>query len=198
MPLADAAPTLDPADVFENFYSLTQVPRQSHHEELVRDFLVQFGGGLGLETRVDAVGNVLIRRPAAPGMENQAGVVLQAHMDMVPQKAPESTHDFLIDPIQAFVDGDWIVTDGTTLGADNGIGLALAQRAAREGMRLVLADIDEAKLAEAAKALPVAAEALCTRRVDVSREEDVAGDFARSPDLITSGWVAKTKPKTLF
>lgn len=126
VPLGDAVATMDPQDVWQNFYDLTQVPRPSHHEEQVRDFLVQFGQGLGLETIVDDVGNVLIRKPASPGLENRHGVILQAHMDMVPQKAPDSDHDFLTDPIDAYVDGEWVVADGTTLGADDGIGVAIA------------------------------------------------------------------------
>ncbi len=84
VPLKDAVATMDPQDVWQNFYELTQIPRPSHHEEQVRDFLVQFGQDLGLETIVDDVGNVLIRKPAAPGFENLEGVILQAHMDMVP------------------------------------------------------------------------------------------------------------------
>ena len=126
VPLKDALGTLEPLDVWQNFYSLTQIPRPSHHEEQVRDFLVQFGQGLGLETIVDDVGNVLIRKPASPGMENRHGVILQAHMDMVPQKTPESTHDFVTDPIDAYVEGEWVVADGTTLGADDGSGVAIA------------------------------------------------------------------------
>ncbi len=116
---------MDPQDVWQNFYDLTQIPRPSHHEEQVRDFLAQFGKGLGLETIVDDVGNVIIRKPASPGMENRHGVVLQAHMDMVPQPA-DGTHDFLTDPIDAYVDGDWVTADGTTLGADDGSGVAIA------------------------------------------------------------------------
>ncbi len=129
VPLKDAVATMDPQDVWQNFYELTQIPRPSHHEEQVRDFLVQFGQDLGLETIVDDVGNVLIRKPAAPGLENLEGVILQAHMDMVPQKTPDSTHDFLTDPIDAYVDGDWVVADETTLGADDGIGVAIAMAA---------------------------------------------------------------------
>lgn len=126
VPLGDAVATMDPQEVWQNFYDLTQIPRPSHHEEQVRDFLVQFGQGLGLETLVDDVGNVLIRKPARPGLENRHGVILQAHMDMVPQKTPDSDHDFLTDPIDAYVDGEWVVADGTTLGADDGIGVAIA------------------------------------------------------------------------
>ena len=85
VPLEDAVATMDPQDVWQNFYQLTQIPRPSHHEEQVRDFLAQFGKDLGLETIVDDVGNVLIRKPASPGMEKRHGVILQAHMDMVPR-----------------------------------------------------------------------------------------------------------------
>ena len=116
---------MDPQDVWQNFYQLTQIPRPSHHEEQVRDFLVQFGKGLGLETIVDDVGNVLIRKPASPGMENRHGVILQAHMDMVAQPL-DGTHDFLTEPIDAYVEGDWVMADGTTLGADDGSGVAIA------------------------------------------------------------------------
>ena len=126
VPLKDALGTLEPQDVWQNFYDLTQIPRPSHHEEKVREFLVQFGQDLGLETIVDDVGNVLIRKPAAKGMETRQGVILQAHMDMVPQKTPESTHDFLTDPIEAYVEGEWVAADGTTLGADDGSGIAIA------------------------------------------------------------------------
>ena len=125
-PLKDALSTLEPQAVWQNFYALTQIPRPSHHEEKVRDFLVQFGHDLGLETIVDDVGNVLIRKPAAEGMEHRQGVILQAHMDMVPLKTPESTHDFLTDPIDAYIDGEWVTADGTTLGADDGSGIAIA------------------------------------------------------------------------
>jgi dipeptidase D len=126
IPLVDALDTLEPQDVWQNFYDLTQIPRPSHHEEQVRGFLVQFGQGLGLETVVDDAGNVIIRKPASPGMENRQGVILQAHMDMVPQKTPESDHDFLTDPIDAYVEGEWVMADGTTLGADDGSGVAIA------------------------------------------------------------------------
>jgi dipeptidase D len=125
VPLEDAVAGMDPQPVWQNFYDLTQVPRPSHHEEKVRDFLVQFGKGLGLETIVDGAGNVLIRKPAAKGMEDRQGVVLQAHMDMVAQPN-DGSYDFVNDPINAYVEGEWVVADGTTLGADDGIGMALA------------------------------------------------------------------------
>jgi dipeptidase D len=125
VPLKDALANLQPQDVFRNFYDITQVPRPSGQMDQIRKFLVNFGEGLGLETRVDDAGNVLIRKPASAGFENRQGVVLQAHMDMVPQKVDGKEFDFATDPIPAFVDADYIVTDGTSLGADDGIGMAL-------------------------------------------------------------------------
>lgn len=124
IPLKDALPDLVPQDVFQNFYDITQIPRPSGQMDQIREFLVEFGEGLSLETVVDEAGNVIIRKPAAAGFENRQGVVLQAHMDMVAQGG--SDYDPATDSIQAYVDGDYIVTQGTTLGADDGIGLALA------------------------------------------------------------------------
>jgi len=141
VPLGDALPTLEPQDVWRNFYALTQIPRPSGHLKQVRAYLVQFGQDLGLETSVDDAGNVLIRKPAAPGMEDRKGVILQAHMDMVPQKTPEKIHDFTADPIQAYVDGEWVRAAGTTLGADDGIGVAIAM-AALQSQTLVAGPIE--------------------------------------------------------
>lgn len=125
IPLKDALNTLNPPAVWRNFYNLTQVSRPSHHEEKVSAFLAKFGQGLGLETSVDQVGNVIIRKPATSGMENRRGVILQAHMDMVPQKTPDKVHDFERDPIEAYVEGGWVKADRTTLGGDDGIGVAI-------------------------------------------------------------------------
>ena len=125
VPLEDALGNLEPQDVFQNFYDITQIPRPSGHMDQIRDFLVKFGQGLEMETILDEAGNVLIRKPAAAGMENRQGVVLQAHMDMVPQAADGKAYDPTTDPIQAMVSGDTIVADGTTLGADHGIGMAM-------------------------------------------------------------------------
>ncbi|MCG8341473.1 MAG: aminoacyl-histidine dipeptidase [Chlorobiales bacterium] len=116
--------SLEPQEVWEHFFSLTRIPRPSGHEEKIRRFITDFGGSLGLKIVVDDVGNVIIREPATPGMENRKGVVLQAHLDMVPQKNSGTDHDFENDPINAVVDGEWVRADGTTLGADNGIGVA--------------------------------------------------------------------------
>lgn len=117
---------LKPEALWKHFYNLTQIPRPSKKEAKAVEFLKKFGEDLGLETIVDHVGNVIIRKPATPGMEDRKGVVLQGHIDMVPQKNSDKVHDFEKDPIQAFVDGDWVTADGTTLGADNGMGLAAA------------------------------------------------------------------------
>lgn len=116
---------LEPKVVWNNFYGLTQIPRPSKHEGKVIEYLYNWGKSRGLETVKDETGNIIIRVPATPGMENRRGVILQGHMDMVPQKTSDSTHDFLKDPINAYVDGEWVTADRTTLGADNGIGVAM-------------------------------------------------------------------------
>ncbi len=121
----DWSKNLAPPAVWEHFSQLTHIPRPSHHEERVSAFLAAFGRDLGLETAVDEVGNVLIRKAASAGREGRPGVVLQAHMDMVPEKAPDKVHDFATDPITAFVEDGWVRADGTTLGADDGIGVAI-------------------------------------------------------------------------
>jgi len=117
---------LEPKAVWENFYKLTQVPRPSKKEEKIQAFMVNFGKNLGLVTEKDSVGNVLIRKPATPGMENRKGIIFQGHLDMVPQKNNGTVHDFENDPIDAWIDGEWVRARGTTLGADNGMGVACA------------------------------------------------------------------------
>jgi dipeptidase D len=115
-----------PDKVWKHFYRLTQIPRPSGKEEQVRNFIAGFGRNLGLETIVDSAGNVLVRKPATPGMEHLKGVILQSHLDMVPQKNSGRIHDFECDPIETVADGEWVRANGTTLGADNGIGVAAA------------------------------------------------------------------------
>jgi dipeptidase D len=117
---------LEPKVVWKNFYALTQIPRPSKHEGKVIEYLYNWGVSHGFETIKDDTGNIIIRVPATPGMEKCKGVILQGHMDMVPQKTSDSTHDFLKDPISAYVDGEWVTADRTTLGADNGMGVALS------------------------------------------------------------------------
>lgn len=115
---------LKPAAVFHYFEEVCQVPRPSKREGKIIAYLKAFGEKQGLETITDEAGNVLIRKPATPGMENRKTVVLQSHMDMVCEKNGGVEHDFLTDPIETVVDGEWLRAKGTTLGADNGIGIA--------------------------------------------------------------------------
>ena len=117
---------LQPKVVWDNFYGLTRVPRPSKHEEKVIEYLLEWGKYHGIQAEKDAAGNVIMRAAATPGMEKRRGVILQGHMDMVPQKTGDSKHNFLTDPITTLVEGDWLTADRTTLGADNGIGVALA------------------------------------------------------------------------
>lgn len=117
---------LEPKRLWKNFYQLTQIPRPSNHEEQVQEFIYHFGKDLGLEAIKDEAGNIIVRKPATAGMEDRQGVILQGHLDMVPQKNSDKEHDFTKDPIEAFVDGEWVTANGTTLGADNGIGVAAA------------------------------------------------------------------------
>lgn len=105
---------------------MTQIPRPSNHEDKIQDWAVNFGESLGLETLKDEAGNVIIRKSATPGMENRKGIILQGHLDMVPQKNSDKTHDFETDPIEVLIDGEWVTANGTTLGADNGIGVSSA------------------------------------------------------------------------
>ncbi|MDR3261545.1 MAG: aminoacyl-histidine dipeptidase [Tannerella sp.] len=116
---------LKPSGVWSYFYDLTQIPRPTGHMEDVTEYLLAFGQTQGLETIQDETGNILIRKPAAQGYEGRKTVVIQSHLDMVPQKNTAVEHDFLKDPIDAYVDGEWVKARQTTLGADNGIGVAL-------------------------------------------------------------------------
>ena len=115
---------LKPAAVFHYFEEICQVPRPSKKEEKIVAYLKEFGKKHNLETKVDEVGNVLIKKPASRGMENCKTVVLQSHVDMVCEKNNNVSHDFLTDPIETIIDGEWMKANGTTLGADNGIGVS--------------------------------------------------------------------------
>lgn len=118
--VAELAPQL----LWKNFAALNAVPRPSKKEERVIEFMRQFGERLGLPVRVDAVGNVFINKPATAGLEDRTTVVLQSHLDMVHQKNADTVFDFDTQGIQMYIDGDWVKAQGTTLGADNGIGVA--------------------------------------------------------------------------
>lgn len=115
---------LKPSCVFHYFEEICQVPRPSKKEEKIRAFLVNFAKQHGLEYKEDEAGNILIKKAATPGMENRKTVILQSHMDMVCEKNNDTEHNFETDPIQTYVDGEWLRAKGTTLGADNGIGVA--------------------------------------------------------------------------
>ncbi|MCM1291691.1 MAG: aminoacyl-histidine dipeptidase [Prevotella sp.] len=117
---------LKPALIWQCFDEITKVPRPSCHEEQIREFLVNFAKKHNIEYQTDKCGNVVMRKPATPGHENAPTVILQAHMDMVAEKNNDVKHDFLKDPIETYIDGDWVKAKGTTLGADNGIGMAAA------------------------------------------------------------------------
>lgn len=115
---------LQPEIVWRNFDLLTQVPRPSGHLEKVQQFLLDFAKKVGVEAYKDSANNIVMKKPASPGMENRKTVLLQAHMDMVPQKSPDSPHNFETDPIKTWIDGEWVKATGTTLGADDGMGIA--------------------------------------------------------------------------
>ncbi|MBE0677009.1 MAG: aminoacyl-histidine dipeptidase [Bacteroidales bacterium] len=115
---------LKPTAVWNYFHEITQIPHPSKMEQKMVDYVTAFGKKLGLETIVDKTGNVIIRKPATKGMENRQGIILQSHLDMVPQKNNDTVHDFEKDPLKPYIDGEWVKAKGTTLGADNGIGVA--------------------------------------------------------------------------
>ena len=116
---------LEPKALWNNFADLNAIPRPSKKEERVIEFIKNFGNKLGLETFEDEIRNVIIRKPASPGMENRKPIVLQGHLDMVCQKNNDTDFDFDTQGIDMYVDGDWVRARGTTLGADNGLGVAM-------------------------------------------------------------------------
>ena len=115
---------LKPAVVFRYFEEVCGVPRPSKKEEKIRAYLLEFARKHDLSVKTDEAGNVLIAKPATPGMEGRKAVILQSHMDMVCEKNKDTQHDFDTDPIETYIDGEWLRAKGTTLGADNGIGIA--------------------------------------------------------------------------
>lgn len=117
---------LEPQKLWNIFADICNIPHPSKKEAQIIEFAKNFGENLGLETIIDEVGNVIIKKPATPGMEDRKGIILQGHLDMVPQKNNDTQHDFEKDPINTFIDGEWVTAKGTTLGADNGIGAAAA------------------------------------------------------------------------
>lgn len=121
----DVFSSLAPARVWQHFSRLCAIPRASKAEAALRQNLLDWAQAHGLPATVDAAGNLIIRKPATPGREHLPGVILQAHLDMVCQKNADTQHDFAVDPIRPVLRDGWLVAEGTTLGADNGIGVAL-------------------------------------------------------------------------
>ena len=168
---------LNPQIIWKNFYLLTQVPRPSGHLERVQQFLLDWAKEHGIEAFKDGAENIVMRKPATPGRENAKTAVLQAHMDMVPQKVDESTHNFETDPIETYIDGDWVKAKGTTLGSDDGIGVA-AIMAVMEST-----DIKHGPL----EALITADEETCMYGVNHLSADTLKGDILLNIDNETMG-----------
>lgn len=146
--MSEEIKNIEPKLLWESFYDLTQIPRPSKKEQKAALFVKECGEKLGLEAFLDEAGNVIIRKPATPGFENRKTVLLQGHIDMVPQANSDTPFNFETDPIDAYIDEDWVTARGTTLGADNGIGVATAMAILKSndiqhGPLEVLVTIDE-------------------------------------------------------
>jgi len=155
---------LEPKLVWKHFDEIRKIPRCSKHEEKIREYIVNFAKKQGLKTKVDPVGNVVIMKPATAEMQNKPTVILQGHMDMVCEKNSDVTFDFSKDPIQLKITGDLLTANGTTLGADNGIGLAIS-----------LAILEDKKVRHGS------IEALYT----IDEETGLTGAFAMKSDMLT-------------
>jgi dipeptidase D len=139
---------LSPSHLWFFFDKFCQIPRPSKHEAALSQWIQDWAKSQAISVKVDNVGNLILKKPATPGLENRKGVILQAHIDMVPQANADTKHDFTRDPIQAYIDGEWVRARGTTLGADNGIGAAaclavLADNTVQHGPLEVLLTVDE-------------------------------------------------------
>ncbi|MFP4064481.1 MAG: aminoacyl-histidine dipeptidase [Bacteroidales bacterium] len=161
--MSEVLSKLEPTLLWKYFEAICGIPHPSKKEAAIIDYVKGVGENLGLEAIVDHAGNVVIRKPATPGMENRKMITLQAHLDMVPQKNNDTVHDFEKDPISVYIDGEWVKAKGTTLGADNGIGVAAA-----------LAVLESKELEHG----PL--EVLLT----VDEETGMTGAFALEPDLL--------------
>ena len=168
---------LDPQIVWKNFYLLTQVPRPSGHLQKIQEFLLNWASEHGIEAWKDGGENIVMRKPATPGHENRRTAVLQAHMDMVPQKVDESTHNFETDPIETWIDGEWVKAKGTTLGSDDGMGVA-AIMAVLESQ-----DLEHGPL----EALITADEETCMYGVNHLSSDTLHGDILLNIDNETMG-----------
>jgi dipeptidase D len=140
--------TLQPQALWQHFYAITQLPHPSGHTERIRQFLIRFAQKEGLHVQTDKAGNVIIRKPTNSKSGSTKTVILQAHMDMVPQKNSGIAHNFELDPLPVYIDGDWIKAKNTTLGADNGIGMAailavLESKSIKHGALVAIFTADE-------------------------------------------------------
>lgn len=168
---------LHPQIVWKNFYALTQIPRPSGHLEKIQAFLLDWAASHHIEAFKDSGENIVFRKPATPGMENRKTVVLQAHMDMVPQKLSDSDHDFENDPIETYIEGDWVKAKGTTLGSDDGMGVAA-----------ILAVFEDDTLAHGPlEALITADEETCMYGVNHLPADELKGDILLNLDNETMG-----------
>lgn len=163
--------TLKPKFVWQIFNDICKIPRPSHHEQMITKYIVDFANAHHIDCKIDKVGNILLSKPATKDMEDCPTIALQAHMDMVPQKNEGTEHDFLVDPIQAYIDGEWVKAKGTTLGADNGVGLASALAV------LVDPSVEHGPI-----------EVLVT----VSEETGMFGAFGLQPNWLTSQYLINT------
>jgi dipeptidase D len=193
---------MEPKLVWKHFDEIRKIPRCSKHEEKIRKYVVDFALSKGLEHKVDPAGNVVIRKPGTKGMEHRPIVVLQGHMDMVCEKNSDKVHDFSKDPITLKRDGDWLTADGTTLGADNGIGIAmglavLEQDGAAHGPLEVLCTVDEETGLTGAFALP---EDMVKGRIMLNIDSEEMGEIfvgcaGGGDSVITMKVRAKKRPK---
>ncbi len=168
---------LNPREIWQNFYLLTQVPRPSGHLEKIQEFLLAWAAERGIEAFKDGGENIVMRKGATPGHENTRTAVLQAHMDMVPQKLDEVEHDFEKDPIQTWIDGEWVKAKGTTLGADDGIGVAVIMAVMESGT------LEHGPL----EALITADEETCMYGVNHLSADTLKGDILLNIDNETMG-----------
>ena len=168
---------LEPQVVWKNFHALTQVPRPSGHLEKVQQFLLDWAAAHGIEAFKDGGENIVMRKPATPGMENRKKAVMQAHMDMVPQKTAESRHNFETDPIETYIDGEWVKAKGTTLGSDDGMGVAA-----------IMAVMEDESLEHGPlEALITADEETCMYGVNHLASDTLTGDILLNFDNETMG-----------
>ncbi|WP_294611436.1 aminoacyl-histidine dipeptidase [uncultured Gilliamella sp.] len=163
--------TLKPKFVWQIFNDICKIPHPSHHEQMITKYIVDFANSHSIDCKIDKVGNILLSKSATKEMDDCPSIALQAHMDMVPQKNEGTEHDFLFDPIQAYVDGEWVKAKGTTLGADNGIGLASALA--------ILVD-------------PAVEHGPIEVLVTVSEETGMLGAFGLQPNWLTSKYLINT------